>query len=791
MRGTNAIFNKDHLFSCLLSSNGTLIEANEPCLCFMDAKFNQLPLDPFWEFWPNNPDSASTLKDAIQEGYRGQHSRFEIEHTDAVGNSVHVHFILTPVHDLNKNVSSLEVEFRNIEATQKSLIECKQRFQTVVELSPDCFWEQDENFRFTWISRQIEHLMSGPAESYIGQCRWEFMGSDSEQVNWSDHRAALLRHEPFKNFEYECSNEAGETVWLSTSGHAIFDSKTRFIGYCGTSRNISDQKRSEAVFKEKEQYLSHAINLAGIGIWEWDMVSDQVSWDNKQFELFGIDKVDGLIPLSMVTDSIHPDDREELEKVARKVLAGEMTALEEFRVVHSDGSIRWLLGGSGVVNFNEAKSSARLIGINLDITKIKEIEEALRDSEDQLHTLNQTLVSQIAEFEAEAEHHKKTQSLLAISRRHDSIGQLAGGVAHDFNNLLAVIGGSLELAEFQVTEKETRTLISDALKSVDDGAILTQRLLSYARKKTLSPVTCSASDCVVEAVRLLERTLGEDITITTKIDPDIWKAYIDPGEIKSAIINLAVNARDAMPVGGSLMIEVRNLTLVRQGKELSADSPPPGEYIGIFVSDTGTGMTEEVMQRACEPFFTTKEPGKGAGLGLSSVYGLILDSGGFLKIDSQVDKGSTFRLYLPRASDQAAFSEPTPVVSEQIKTSGEEVILVVEDDPRVRDVTVKRLKYLGYQVIKASTAREAIDILKAGKSVDLVFTDIVMPGGMSGYDLSDWITKNRKEVRVLLTSGYSDPAKHNNTSSTKAVNRLLIKPYSIDLLAQKVREILT
>lgn len=788
MRGANSIFNSDHVFSCLINSNGTLIEANEPCLCFMDAKSNQLPLDPFWEFWPNNPDSANTLKNAIQDGYRGQHSRFEIEHKDAVGNCVHVHFILTPVYDQNKNVSSLEVEFRNIEATQKYLIECKQRFQTIVELSPDCFWEQDENFRFIWISGQIENLMSGPAESYIGQCRCEFTGCDSKQVNWPDHRAALLRHEPFKNFEYECTNEAGETVWLSTSGHAIFDSKNRFIGYCGTSRNITDQKRTEAVFKAKEQYLSHAINLAGIGIWEWDMISDQVSWDNKQFELFGIEKVNGLIPLLMVTDSIHPDDREELEKVARKVLAGEVTALEEFRVVQADGSIRWLLGGSGVVKFNEAKSSARLIGINVDITKSKQIEAALRESEDQLHTLNQTLVNQLTEFEAEAEHHKQTQSQLAISRRHDSIGQLAGGVAHDFNNLLAVIGGSLELAAFQVTESETHILISEALKSVEDGATLTQRLLSYARKKSLSPVTCSASDCVLEAVRLLERTLGEDITITTKLDPDFWQAYIDPGEIKSAIINLAVNARDAMPVGGSLVIEVRNLTLGHQDKELSADAPP-GEYIGIFVSDTGTGMTAEVMQRACEPFFTTKEPGKGAGLGLSSVYGLILDSGGFLKVDSQVAKGATVRLYLPRASDQA-LSDPTPVVSEQTKTSSEELILVVEDDPRMCTVTVNRFKHLGYQVIEASTAQEAIDILKAGKPVDLVFTDIVMPGGMSGYDLSDWITKNRKEVKVLLTSGYSDPAKHNITSSSKAIKQVLIKPYSIDLLAQKVREIL-
>ena len=248
----------------------------------------------------------------------------------------------------------------NLTETRQALIESEKRFQSLVELSSDWYWEQDVQYRFVEISGDGGNIAS------IGKCRWEFPIPKNEEMDWSDHKALLARHEPFRDFEYKRFNKAGHTTWISTNGHPVFDSEHNFKGYRGTSRDITTQKHSEFADKENEMRQRLAVEIAGIGIWEWDMVSDQVIWDDKQFELFGVQRVEGPIPLSTTIDAIHPDDRERLNNKAREVLEEGATAAEEFRVVLPDGSVRWLLGCSGAVNVNETGSSARLIGVNMD-----------------------------------------------------------------------------------------------------------------------------------------------------------------------------------------------------------------------------------------------------------------------------------------------------------------------------------------------------------------------------------------------------------------------------------------
>jgi len=795
MPNIRTIFDNTHAFIGLLNPNGILLEANQHSLVFMGVESVQVPGKPFWEFqwWIDSPGSARKLKEVVKKGVRGEFTRFDAEYTDVDSNRCYTDFTVTPVYDKEGEVASLVIEGRDITALMESrqaLIESEKRFRSLVELSSDWYWEQDKHYRFVEISGIGGNPVGIPVASHIGKCRWEFSTPENEVMDWSDHKALLARHKPFRDFEYKRFNKTGETTWICTSGVPVFDSENHFQGYRGTSRNITEQKYSEFADKENDMRQRLAVDIAGIGVWEWDMVSDQVIWDDKQFELFGVQKVDGPIPLSTTIDAIHPDDRERLNNKAREVLEEGATAAEEFRIVHPDGSVRWLLGCSGVVRFNETGSCARLIGVNMDITKRKETETSLRASQKQLQTVNESLEIRIAdrtaELEAEAEQRKKTQVELDQSRRLDSIGQLAGGVAHDFNNLLAIINGNLELAAQHVTHDDAKDRIAVALMAVETGSKLNQRLLSFARKRKLSPVRVSTTDCVLDTVHLLTRTLGEDFPIVTDADPGLWDTFVDTGEIESALVNLAVNARDAMPGGGSLTLEMRNMVLGVDDAELCSDAQP-GEYVGIFVTDTGSGMSTDVMERALEPFFTTKDQGESTGLGLSSVYGFAKEFGGFLTLESHVGIGTTVRLHLPRAPGEVDF-QPDLATVKQAPYSNNELILVVEDQPMVRMLTVDRLKNIGYRVVEASTAQEAIDVLKSGAPVNLVFTDIVMPGGMTGYGLADWITINRSDVRVLLTSGYIDPSTHGNGGSTSSNFEVLIKPYSLDLLAQRIQE---
>jgi len=797
MANIHTIFDNTHAFVGLLDLNGILLQANKPSLDFLGTDSIQVPGKPCWEtqWWIDSPGSVKKLKEAVKKSVRGEFSRFDAKHTDVDGNISYIDFTVTPIYNEKKDVTSLVFEGRDITAlteSRQALIESEKRFRSLVELSSDWYWEQDENYRFVEISGNGGDLAGTPVESHIGKCRWEYTTPKNEEMDWSDHKALIARHEPFRDFEYKRFNEAGDTTWICTNGDPVFDSENTFLGYRGTSRNITKQKLAEFADKENEMRQRLAVDIAGIGIWEWDMISDQVIWDDKQFELFGVQKVEGPIPLSTSIDAIHPDDRERLNNKAREVLEDGATAAEEFRIMRPDGSVRWLLGCSGVVTFTDAGTSARLIGVNMDITESKETESALRTSQNQLQVANQTLENRIAErtaqLEAEAQRHKLTQAELAITRQLDSIGQLAGGVAHDFNNLLAAIGGNLELAAPYVTHDEASDMIAEARSAVETGTKLNQRLLSFARKQKLTLVRVSTIDHVLDTVHLLRRTLGENFPIVADVDKDLWDTFVDAGEIDSALVNLAVNARDAMPGGGRLTIETRNMVLGTDDAELSSDAQP-GEYVGIFVTDTGTGMSTDVMEKVLEPFFTTKEQGKGTGLGLSSVYGFVKESGGFLTLDSQVGKGTTVRLHLPRASGDAA-PKPATVAVKQTQSSDNKLILVVEDEPMVRKITVRRLKILGYRVVEASTAQEAIDILKCGAPVDLVFTDVVMPGGMSGYELADWLAIHREDVNVLLTSGYIDPSAHSDGGSTAPSIKVINKPYPMELLAQKIQEVM-
>lgn len=388
------------------------------------------------------------------------------------------------------------------------------------------------------------------------------------------------------------------------------------------------------------------------------------------------------------------------------------------------------------------------------------------------------------EVEERAER-KRTAELLLQAQKMEAIGNLTGGMAHDFNNLLGIIIGNLDLLrDRQSSDPDADELAQEALDAALRGADLTQRLLAFARRQPLQPARTEVNQLIAGIVKLLERTLGEQIQITLDLDPQTWPVVVDPAQLESSLTNLATNARDAMPGGGQLIISTGNRTLDADYVSRYAEVQP-GDYALIEVTDTGTGMPAEVLSHVFEPFYTTKEQGKGTGLGLSMVFGFIKQSGGHINVYSEVGIGTTFRLYLRRGETAA---EPDEAVVRMAPARGAgETVLAVEDNAGMRRVVVRQLTELGYRVIEAEDAQTALDILESEK-VDLLFTDIVMPGGTGGYEMADTVRARWPKIKIVLTSGF--PEHRTDGGAIGAGLRLLVKPYRRDDLSRAIRDAL-
>ncbi|MDP1867232.1 MAG: ATP-binding protein [Bradyrhizobium sp.] len=374
---------------------------------------------------------------------------------------------------------------------------------------------------------------------------------------------------------------------------------------------------------------------------------------------------------------------------------------------------------------------------------------------------------------------------LRQSQKMEAMGQLTGGVAHDFNNLLTVILGNAEhIAEQLAAHPELRSFAEGIVTAAERGAELTNSLLAFSRKQPLMPKDIDIGRQVLGMEQLLRRTLGEHIECEFLPDRELWLASVDPGQLASALLNLVLNARDAMPDGGRLTVEVRNASLDKAYAEQNGDARP-GDYVMVAVTDTGCGMLPEVAARAFEPFFTTKEVGKGTGLGLSMVYGFAQQSGGSMKIDSKPGHGTAITLFFPRvgAPDAGGSRLADPV----IKPAGSETILLVEDDDMVRAYMESELRALGYRVIVTSNGPAALEVLRGSGQIDLLFTDVVMPGGLFGPQLAEQASRLRPGLKVLFTSGYSE---HPVTSADRPDARILSKPFRRHDLALMLRSVL-
>jgi signal transduction histidine kinase len=430
------------------------------------------------------------------------------------------------------------------------------------------------------------------------------------------------------------------------------------------------------------------------------------------------------------------------------------------------------------------------------VQKAQALERALAQAErlnEELQNLNSTLEQRVDE---EVKERTRAEDALRQAQKMEAIGQLTGGIAHDFNNLLTIVIGGLDsierhLATVPESEATARIRRSRAmsLEGARRAATLTSRLLAFSRRQPLDPKALEVNRLIVGLADLLQRTLGETIALETVSGAGLWRAMADASQLENSILNLAVNARDAMPEGGKLTIETSNAYLDEEYVSKSPEFLEPGQYVQIAVCDTGVGMTDDVLQKAFEPFFTTKETGKGTGLGLSQVHGFVRQSGGHVRIYSEVGQGTTVKLYLPRATEDAISLDDVVRDADASASGGSERILVVEDDDSLREFSTGALIELGYRVVYAKSAPHALELLERDSNIDLLFTDVVLPDGMNGRQLADEARRRRPGLRVLYTTGYTRNAIVHHGRLDRGIN-FIGKPFTFEQLARRVRAIL-
>ncbi len=514
---------------------------------------------------------------------------------------------------------------------------------------------------------------------------------------------------------------------------------------------------SAARLEESEQRRTLALAAGQMGSWDWDPRTGEVAWDAGQFRIFGLDPAQFRPTFEAVRPFIQPDDLSRVEALIVAGLPSSGTFQTEVRVLRPDGDVRWCICAGAVTGGGDAggwsgrlADVVRVSGVTIDITERKRAEDALQQ-------LNEELEHRIEERTRERE---VALAQLFEAQKIDTIGQLTGGVAHDFNNLLMAVLGSLELLKkrIPVDDARSRRLLDNAVQGAERGAALTQRLLAFARRQELKPETVDVSKLISGMEDLLSRALGPAVMLNKHLPQDLPAVSVDSNQLELAILNLAVNARDAMPLGGSLSISGREHS-VSHGDAEAPRELPPGRYVRLEVGDTGLGMDEATLARATEPFFTTKGPGKGTGLGLSMVQGLAVQSGGAMTVTSQPGQGTTIALWLPQAQfaeAKAVGQAPSTPEQDSVPAHPELTVLVVDDDMLVAAGTAAMLEDLGHRVVEANSGAQALEALRGlGQAIDVVITDHAMPG-MTGLELVQHIQESHPALPVILASGYAE-----------------------------------
>ena len=599
------------------------------------------------------------------------------------------------------------------------------------------------------------------AEEIAGQSFSTFYTPEDRESGLPQKALATARETGRFSAEGWRMRKDGSRFWALVVIDAVRDESGELIGFAKVTRDITErQAAQENLLQSERRYRQLIEAVIDYAIFQLDPAGHVATWNP------GAQHIKGYAPEEIIGKhfSVFYTEEDRNAGVPTRALA-EATERGRFEAegwrVRKDGSKFW----ASVVIDRIEDDDNNLIGfakVTRDISEKKEAQDRLRE----------------------------VQNQLVASQKLEAVGQLSGGIAHDFNNLLMIVIGNLETAERHARQLAASSNLTRALSYAKRGAqrasALTSRLLAFSRRQPLNPKAINLNTFVSGLQEFLQRTLGERIEVQTVGSAGLWTVEADPNHLESSIVNLAINARDAMPNGGKLTIEAVNVASDEDYFRLNPELPP-GQYVAICVTDTGTGMNSETLNHAFEPFFTTKEPGQGTGLGLSQVYGFVKQTGGHVKIYSEVGQGTTIKIYLPRYHGNAiAEDEPDPAIAEGDTT---EAILIVEDDTDLRTYITDMLRDLGYRVLSASSAQAALTILLQDQpKIHLLLTDVVMPG-INGRELGRRAMQLRPSLKILYMTGYSRNAIVHQGRLDEGVD-LLEKPVSQARLALKVREIL-
>jgi PAS domain S-box-containing protein len=618
----------------------------------------------------------------------------------------------------------------------------EQLFSAVVESSHDAIITKSLDGTITAWNRAAERLFGFSAAEAVGNSI-DIIVPPERRVELRGILDRIGRGETIKQHETVRHRKDGTLVEVSLAISPIRSATGEIVGASKTAHDIGERKQAQKALSQEIEERRRIFETSQDLILVTDTKGTFVQVSPSSMTILGY-RPDEMIGRTAM-EFIHPDDLDSTRNEMRLARRGHQMRNFETRYVHKDGrpvTLTWMGTWSEPVR--------RHFFVGRDLTEKQAAEALFRQAQ-----------------------------------KMEAVGQLTGGIAHDFNNILTVITGTIGILGEAVADRPELEAIARMIdEAAERGGQLTKHLLAFARKQPLQPREIDVNNLVLETVKLLRPTLGEHIKIDSLLADDAWPALVDPNQLTTAILNLALNARDAMPNGGSLAVETKNTFLDEAYAEMNIEVTP-GSYVMIALSDTGGGISPKNLERVFDPFFTTKEVGKGTGLGLSMVYGLIKQSNGHIKIYSEEGHGTSVKMYLPRATGTGAGATEMPAQLAPVQ-GGHEAILVVEDDTLVRNYVVTQIRSLGYTTLEASNAAEALAAIGSGAAIDLLFTDVIMPGPMNGRLLVDEAVKRRPSLKILYTSGYTENAIVHHGRLDSGV-LLLAKPYRKPELAKMIR----